>query len=161
MQAFQSYSSIQISISFYLFMFGNLYLKNQRTFNLLGKITMHWMSLCHLVDVNLNERKRWNSYVIQLLYTGLLICLLTTRAKGVQTKWMLMFPFLQYLSRPMSSHLIYSIALLHIVMFIVNLNNVRIVFRTWRILHKNVIFWRKVFWFFLTIPTGRSLKHYK
>lgn len=161
MQAFQSYSSIQISISFYLFMFGNLYLKNQRTFNLLGKITMHWMSLCHLVDVNLNERKRWNSYVIQLLYTGLLICLLTTRANGVQTKWMLMFPFLQYLSRPMSSHLIYSIALLHIVMFIVNLNNVRIVFRTWRILHKNVIFWRKVFWVFLTIPTGRSLKHYK
>lgn len=131
MQAFQSYLSIHIYIPFYLFMFGNLYSKNQRPFNLLGKNTMHWMSLCHFVDANVNERKRWNSYVIQLLYTGLLTCLLTTRANGVQTKWMLMFPFLQNLSRPMSSHLIYSIALLHIVMFIVNLNNVRIVFRTW------------------------------
>lgn len=161
MQAFQSYSSIHIYIPFYLFMFGNLYLKNQRPFNLLDKNTMHWMSLCYVVDVNVNQRKRWNSYVIQLLYTGLLICLLTTRANGVQTKWMLMFPFLQNLSRPMSSDLIYSIALLHIVMFIENWNNVRIVFRTWPILHKNVMIWTKELWFFLTISTGRSLKHYK
>lgn len=51
----------------------------------------------------------------------------------VQTKWVLMFPFLQYLSRPMSWHLIYSTALLHLVMFIANLNNICILFRTWLI----------------------------
>lgn len=108
---------------------------------------MHWMSLCHVVDVNVNQRKRGNSYVIQLLYTGLLIRLLTTRANRVQTKWVLMFPFLQYLSRPMSWHLIYSTALLHIVMFIANLNNICILFRTWLILHKMMI-WTIVLCFF-------------
>lgn len=38
LKAFQSYSSIHISIPFYLFMFGNLYLNNRRPFNLFEKL---------------------------------------------------------------------------------------------------------------------------